>query len=73
MSEPRRSRRGLLFAGINYEPGSICWLKAKDDFANDEGIAELPEGCYDHPAVLLWTEGFRAKATIFLVSAYGFS
>ena len=55
---------------FKYEPGSICWLKAKDDFADDvEGAAELSDGCYDHPAVLIWTEGSGAKATIFTVSA----
>jgi hypothetical protein len=58
--------------GRAFEKASICWLKAKDDFAGDvEGIAELPDGCYSHPAVLLWTEGFGAKATIFLVGAFG--
>ena len=58
----------------SYKPGSICWLKAKGDLAGGvEGIAELPGGCYNHPAVLLWTEGVGAKATVFLVSAYGFS
>jgi hypothetical protein len=54
---------------FKYEPGTICWLKAKDDCADDvEGIAKLPDGCYNHPAVLLWTEGSGAKATIFIVS-----
>ena len=76
MSKPRRSRRRRYSAVTpsdpfpNFEPGTICWLKAKDDFAEDvECVAALPDGCFNHPAVLLWTEESGAKATIFLVSA----
>jgi hypothetical protein len=52
-----------------YEPGCIYWLKAKNDFTDDgvEEVAELPDGCYDHPAVLLWTENSGARAAIFIV------
>jgi hypothetical protein len=50
-----------------YEPGCICWLKPKNEFADDVGMAELPVGCYNRPAVLLWTENSGAKAVIFTV------
>lgn len=53
-----------------YEPGSICWLKPKYDAEdNDDGISDLPGGCYNHPAILLWTEDFGTKASIFIVRA----
>ncbi|KAF2239580.1 hypothetical protein EV356DRAFT_104300 [Viridothelium virens] len=56
---------------VHYEPGSICWLKARDDFVDDiDSIAELPDGCYNHPAVLLWTEGSGMKAVIFLITSF---
>ena len=70
MSQPRFSTASQGDALVKYEQGSICWLKARDDSADDvEGAAELPVGCYNHPAVLLWTEGSGTKATIFIVSA----
>ena len=74
MSELWRSRqmqRSTAFsddARVILEPGSICWLMSRDDIVdNIEGLAGLPDSCFDHPAVLLWTEGFRVKAVIFTV------
>lgn len=73
MREPRRSQfEGSDSLLRDYEEGSICRLRAKDDpIDGARGAAELPESlpeeCYGHPAVLLWTEGFGAIAAIFTV------
>jgi hypothetical protein len=72
MKEPSRARfdRSDHHA---YEDGSICRLSGKNDRTDDAvSTATLPEGipedCYGHPAVLLWTERLGATVAIFIVS-----
>lgn len=71
MREPRRSQLGR-FDLHDYEEGSICRLRAKDDRIDDAVSAaelpeDIPEDCYGHPAVLLWTKGLGATVAIFTV------
>jgi hypothetical protein len=65
----KRFSTGTQFnASVDYEPGTICWLKPKNEVLNDDqSIPQLPEGCYNHPAVVLWTEESGTKVTIFIV------
>jgi hypothetical protein len=50
-----------------YTPGDICWLKPQKE-CNEESSPDLADGCFNHPAVFLWTEESRQTASIFLVS-----
>jgi hypothetical protein len=49
-----------------YNPGDICWLKPKDE-ASENGTSNIPHGCFNHPAVILWIDEGAKTATIFTV------
>jgi hypothetical protein len=72
MKEPRRARLSRS-DHHEYEHGSICRLRGKNDRTDDAPSAAtllecMPEDCYGHPAVLLWTERLGATVAIFIVS-----
>jgi hypothetical protein len=49
-----------------YNPGDICWLKPKDE-ASKNGTSYIPDGCFNHPVVILWIDEGPKTVTIFTV------
>jgi len=52
-----------------YEVGAILWLPSKDQIPGDLQIrTEIDDGCFDHPALIIWIDKGSTKATILIVS-----
>lgn len=52
---------------MKYKPGDICWLKQKEHCI-DIDLFPLPDGCYNHPVVVIWEEEEHEAAAVLVVS-----
>ena len=52
-----------------YEVGAILWLPSKDQIPGDlQSRTEIDDGCFGHPALIIWINQGFTKATILIVS-----
>ena len=56
-------------AGRNLTPGWLSYLpKRPDGEVPLPSDSEIPEGCYDHPVLILSTDLFKKEAKVLIVS-----
>lgn len=54
-----------------YEVGAILWLPSKDQIpGNSQSRAEIDDGCFDHPALIIWIDQGFTKATILIITSF---
>lgn len=54
-----------------YEVGAILWLPSKDQIPGDLQIrTEIDDGCFDHPALIIWIDKGSTKATILIITSF---
>lgn len=56
---------------IIYEVGAILWLPPKDQIPGDlQSRTEIDDGCFDHPALIIWIDQGFTKATILIITSF---
>lgn len=54
-----------------YEVGAILWLPSKDQIPDDlQSRTEIDDGCFDHPALIIWIDQGFTKATILIITSF---
>jgi len=65
----QRPRPSPVTSTTIYEVGAILRLPSKDQIPGDlQSRTEIDDGCFDHPALIIWIGQGSTKATILIVS-----
>jgi hypothetical protein len=54
---------------LNFSAGSILWLPAKDQIANEhlDDAGTIEDGCFDHPVLILAVKPGKKEVIILMV------
>jgi hypothetical protein len=67
----RRPRPSPVTPPTIYEVGAILRLPSKDQIPGDlQSRTEIDDGCFDHPALIIWIDQGSTKAAILIITSF---
>jgi len=67
----QRPRPSPVTPATIYEVGAILRLPSKDQIPGDlQSRTEIDDGCFDHPALIIWIDQGFTKATILIITSF---